>query len=168
VASCLWSQGWQIRDLKSVPYESHPQIKPEREGLFPAGQSRSLTSAVSTLRRSGLNAVRLSVRRKYCTATLVMVVLCSLPFESPVRLTWRIHASLWLPGRLFRLPMSFFRRLESLIGMFHCLLGMLVSGLVILFPVMRGGGTVRVCGEFVELGGSLVRVIWHCFFPSSA
>jgi hypothetical protein len=27
--------------------------------------------------------------------------------------------------------------------------------------VVRGGGTVRVCGEFVELGSSLVRLIWH-------
>jgi hypothetical protein len=30
-----------------------------------------------------------------------------------------------------------------------------------LFPVVRGGSTVRVCGEFVELGCPLVRVIWH-------
>jgi hypothetical protein len=59
--------------------------------------------------------------------------------------------------------MCFLRPLESLIGMFHCLLGMLVSGLVIFFPVMHGGGTVRVGGELVEFGCSLVRVIWHCF-----
>jgi len=26
---------------------------------------------------------------------------------------------------------------------------------------VRGGSTVRVCGEFVELGGSLVRLTWH-------
>jgi hypothetical protein len=32
---------------------------------------------------------------------------------------------------------------------------MFVSGLVIFFPA------VRACGEFVELGSSLVRVIWH-------
>jgi hypothetical protein len=38
---------------------------------------------------------------------------------------------------------------------------MLVPGLVIFFPMVRGGSTVRVCGEFMELGGSLVRVIWH-------
>jgi hypothetical protein len=38
---------------------------------------------------------------------------------------------------------------------------MLVAGLVIFFPVVRSGGTVRVCGKFVELGSSLVRVIWH-------
>jgi hypothetical protein len=57
--------------------------------------------------------------------------------------------------------MSFLRPLESFLGMFHCLLGMLVSGLVIFFPVVSGGSTVRVCGEFVELGSSYVRVIWH-------
>ncbi len=45
--------------------------------------------------------------------------------------------------------------------MFHRLLGMLVPGLVIFFPVVRGGRTVRVCREFVELGGSLVRIVWH-------
>jgi hypothetical protein len=38
---------------------------------------------------------------------------------------------------------------------------MLVPGLVIFFPVVCGGGTVRVRGEFVEFGSSLVRVIWH-------
>ena len=40
---------------------------------------------------------------------------------------------------------------------------MLVSGLVIFFPVVRGGSTVRVCGEFVEFRSSLVRVIWHSY-----
>jgi len=38
---------------------------------------------------------------------------------------------------------------------------MLVPGLVIFFPMARGGGTVRVGGEFMELGSSLVRVIRH-------
>jgi len=57
--------------------------------------------------------------------------------------------------------MSFLRPLESFIGMFQRLLGMLVSGLVIFFAVVRGGSTVRVCGELVEFGSSLVRVIWH-------
>jgi len=64
--------------------------------------------------------------------------------------------------------MSLFRTVESSIGMFQCLLGVLVSGLVVFFPVVYGGSTVRVCGKFVELGSSLVRVTWHCFFPSSA
>lgn len=52
--------------------------------------------------------------------------------------------------------MSFLRPLEGLVGMLHGLLGMLVSGLVIFFPVVHGGSTVRVCGEFVELGSFLV------------
>ena len=57
--------------------------------------------------------------------------------------------------------MSFLRPLESFIGKFQRLFGMLVSGLVIFFPVVRGGGTVCVGGEFVEFGSSLVRVTWH-------
>jgi hypothetical protein len=57
--------------------------------------------------------------------------------------------------------MSFLRPLESFSGMFHRLLGMLVSGQVIFFPVVHGGNSVRVCGEFMELGSSLVRVIWQ-------
>jgi hypothetical protein len=40
--------------------------------------------------------------------------------------------------------------------MLQRLFGLLVSGLVILLPVVRGGGSVRVCGEFVELGSPLV------------
>jgi hypothetical protein len=57
--------------------------------------------------------------------------------------------------------MSFLRPLESFIGMFHSLLGMLVSGLVIFFPVVRGGSMVGVRSKFVEFCSSLVRVIWH-------
>jgi hypothetical protein len=57
--------------------------------------------------------------------------------------------------------MGFLRPLKGFIGMFQRLLGMLVSGLVILFTVVCGGSTVRVCGEFVEFGRSLVRVVWH-------
>jgi hypothetical protein len=45
--------------------------------------------------------------------------------------------------------------------MLHGLLGMLVPGLVIFFPVVRGGGTMRVRSKFVELRSSLVRIIWH-------
>jgi hypothetical protein len=59
--------------------------------------------------------------------------------------------------------MSFLRQLKSFIGMFQRLFGMLMSGLMIFFPVVRGGNTVRVRGEFVELSCSLVRVTWHCF-----
>ena len=64
--------------------------------------------------------------------------------------------------------MRFLRPLECLIGIFHGLLGMLVPSLVIFFPMVRGGSTVRVCGEFVELRSSLVRVIWHSAAPSPA
>jgi hypothetical protein len=39
--------------------------------------------------------------------------------------------------------MSFLRRLEPLVGMFHCLLGVLMSGLVIFFPVVHGGNNER-------------------------
>jgi hypothetical protein len=52
--------------------------------------------------------------------------------------------------------MSFLRPLRSFIRIFQRLFGKLVSSLVIFFPVVRGGSTVRVCGEFVELGSSLV------------
>ena len=62
--------------------------------------------------------------------------------------------------------MSFLRQLMSFMGMFQGLFGMLMPGLMIFFPVVSGGSTVRVRGEFVELGSSLVRVIWHCFSPS--
>ena len=60
--------------------------------------------------------------------------------------------------------MSFLRRLESFIGVFKCLLRMLVPCLMIFFPVVHGGGAMRVCGEFVEFGSSLVRVLWHSVF----
>jgi hypothetical protein len=45
--------------------------------------------------------------------------------------------------------------------MFQHLFGVLLSGLVVFFSEVCRSRTVRVCGEFVELGGSLVRVIWH-------
>jgi hypothetical protein len=56
---------------------------------------------------------------------------------------------------------GFLRPLESLIGVFQGLVGILVSGLVIFFPMVRGGGTVRVRGQFVEFSNSLVRIVWH-------
>ena len=62
--------------------------------------------------------------------------------------------------------MSFLRPLESFIGMFQRLFGMLLPGLVVFFPVVCGSRTVRMCCEFVELCGSLVRVIWHAHFLS--
>jgi len=72
-----------------------------------------------------------------------------------------VNALLSLPRRLHGFPMSFLRPLESFVGMFQRLFGVLLSGLVVFFSVVCGSRTVRVCGEFVELGGSLVRVIWH-------
>ena len=45
--------------------------------------------------------------------------------------------------------------------MFQRLFGVLVSGLVIFFPVVRGGYTVGVRGEIVQFCGSLVCVFWH-------
>jgi hypothetical protein len=69
-----------------------------------------------------------------------------------------------------RLLMGFFGPLESFVGIFHCLLGMFVSGLVVFFSVMRGGGAVRVRGEFMEFGSSLVRLVWHGYssFPMAS
>jgi hypothetical protein len=45
--------------------------------------------------------------------------------------------------------------------MFQGLFGMLVASLVILFLVVRGGRAVGVSGEFMEFGGSLMRIVWH-------
>jgi hypothetical protein len=42
--------------------------------------------------------------------------------------------------------MSILRLLEGFIGVFQRLLGMLVSGLVVFFAVVRGGGAVGVGG----------------------
>jgi hypothetical protein len=57
--------------------------------------------------------------------------------------------------------MRFLRLLEGFVGVFQGLFGMLVSGLVVFFAVVRGGGAVGVGSEFVELGSSYVRFIWH-------
>ena len=54
--------------------------------------------------------------------------------------------------------MCFLRPLKSPCGMFHGLHGMFVPGLVVFFPVMCGGNTVCMGGEFVELGSPLMRV----------
>jgi hypothetical protein len=61
-------------------------------------------------------------------------------------------------GGLFE---SFLRGLVGFGGMLHGLLGVLVAGLVIFLAVMRGGDTMRVCGQLVHFGGSLVRVVRH-------
>ena len=57
--------------------------------------------------------------------------------------------------------MSLLRPLRSFIGVFQRLFGMFVSGLVIAFRVVRGRSPVCVRSKLVELGSSLVRVIWH-------
>jgi hypothetical protein len=52
--------------------------------------------------------------------------------------------------------------------MFQRLPGLLVPSQVIFFSVRDGGSAVRVRvrGEFVEFGSSLVRVKWHGASPS--
>ena len=62
--------------------------------------------------------------------------------------------------------MSVFRPLQGFTRMFQRLSGMLVSGLVIFFAVVRGGGRVRVRSHFVEFGSSLVRISWHSILGS--
>ena len=57
--------------------------------------------------------------------------------------------------------MGFLRQLRSLIRIFQRSFGMLVPGLVVFFPVMRGGSMVRVCGKLVVFRSFMVRVNWH-------
>ena len=57
--------------------------------------------------------------------------------------------------------MGFLCELESFAGMFECLPGMLVSGLVIFFVMMSCCNPVRVCCKIVQLRGSLMHVFWH-------
>jgi hypothetical protein len=96
---------------------------------------------------------------------------CSMPFflkprhascrgasQNPHELS---DAPSWLERGLCGLPVSFLRPTERFGGMFHRLPGMLLPGLVIFLAVMRGSGAMRVCGEFVEFGSSLVRLTWH-------
>jgi hypothetical protein len=52
--------------------------------------------------------------------------------------------------------MSFLRLPVSPRRVFHCLPGMLVPRLMILFIVMRGSDTMGVCGKIVEFRSSLV------------
>lgn len=62
--------------------------------------------------------------------------------------------------------MRFFRPLHRLIGKLHSLPRMFMSRLVILFLMVRSGCAMRMGGEFVELGGSLVRFTRHGDLPS--
>ena len=57
--------------------------------------------------------------------------------------------------------MSFLRQLESPGGMLQGLSGMFVTRQVIFFPMVHSSSTVSMGGEFVELGSSLVRIVWH-------
>jgi hypothetical protein len=57
--------------------------------------------------------------------------------------------------------MSLLRPLERLLSMLHGFPGVLVPSLMILFPVVRGCGTMSMCSQFVEFCRSLVRVIGH-------
>jgi hypothetical protein len=57
--------------------------------------------------------------------------------------------------------MGIFGPLHGFAGVLQRLSGMLVPGQVIFFSVVRGGSAVRVRGELVEFGSSLMRVVWH-------
>jgi hypothetical protein len=61
--------------------------------------------------------------------------------------------------------MSILRPLKGLISVLQRLLGVLVSGLVVLFSVVHCGSTVRVCREFMKLCSSLVGFSWHSVAP---
>lgn len=60
--------------------------------------------------------------------------------------------------------MSVFRPLECFVGVLRSLPGMFLRRLMILFPMVRGSGTVRVRGKLVELGSPLMRFVWHSIF----
>lgn len=57
--------------------------------------------------------------------------------------------------------MGFLRELVSLCRVFQGLPGILMPGFVVLLFVVHGSNAMSVCGEIVELCGSLVRVVWH-------
>jgi len=76
-------------------------------------------------------------------------------------------ASLRLRGGLLGLPVSFLRDQMGFVGIFQGLPRVFPPGLVISFSVAHGGRSVRVCGEFVDFRGSVVRVTRHGCAPSS-
>jgi hypothetical protein len=51
------------------------------------------------------------------------------------------------------------------VGVFHGLPGKLVPGFVVFFAVVGGCYTVGLCGEIMELRGSLMRIFWHALSP---
>jgi len=56
-------------------------------------------------------------------------------------------------GGFFGFLVGFLGLPERVNGVLHGLLGMLVSGLVVVFIVTGGSGAMSVCGQFVEFGG---------------
>ena len=73
----------------------------------------------------------------------------------------RLSILLFFSDSLFGLLVSFLRVPKSVGRVFHRLLGMFVTRLMILFAMMRCGNTVSVCRKIVELCGSLMRILWH-------
>ena len=63
--------------------------------------------------------------------------------------------------RLLRLSMRLERSLVRFGGMFHGLLGVLVSGLMVFLAVVHRGHSVGVGRLFVEFRGALMRVVGH-------
>jgi uncharacterized iron-regulated membrane protein len=61
------------------------------------------------------------------------------------------------------------RRLMRFERKLHGLLGVFVSGQVILFTMMHCGGAMSVRGLFMKFSGALMRIVWHdgSFFSTS-
>jgi hypothetical protein len=70
-----------------------------------------------------------------------------------------------LLARLLRGLLRFLmRELGGLMGFerkLHGLLGVFMASEVIFFAVMHGGRAMCVRGQFVEFGGTLMRIVWH-------
>jgi hypothetical protein len=61
--------------------------------------------------------------------------------------------------------MSFLRPLNSLVRMFHGLLGMLMPTQMISLTVTGRGRPMRVRSLFVKLSSPLVRIVRHILLP---
>jgi hypothetical protein len=72
-----------------------------------------------------------------------------------------ISTASYLDGRVGGFLNSFLRALVSPIRVFQRLFRVFVGSLVIFFAMMHSCRAMSVCGEIVELGRSLVRVVWH-------
>ena len=77
------------------------------------------------------------------------------------RRRWRLSVLFFFSDSFFGLLVSFLRVPKSVGRVFHRLLGMFVTRLMILFAMMRRGSTVSVSRKFVKLRGSLMRIVWH-------